>query len=1129
MKKTIKLFSLLLCVIMLFNVAIVSNAAESEPFELLRSEEIESLNGTAYYYRHIKTGAEVVYLDNGSEKREFSVGFKTPPADSKGANHVLEHSLLCGSEKYPTKNIMHYIQGGALAEVINAVTSDDCTYYLVKTPNETEYYNLLDVYMDGIFHPLLLTDENIFRQQGIRLEYVDGKVQYNGIVYNELRINSFDTLENSINFLSDKLYTGIYGDTAPAFSSGGSLEVIKQLTYADLLHVYNTYYIPSNSMTYLAGRQDIHKTLDILDSFFKDFEKQNVNISFKDTKQIPQDPIAEYNVTADTKTVDIGFMSSGVPMSADIREQYARDIIFNIIIEKMKACNSKNYVSGGNSGGISNVALLCSEIPAEKKDEILSAYHNILKDLDENGFDPDELDKEITDYIASKDLYMQGTDLDVFNGILYHGDPFCYMDRTVMSEYLTAHTEYFNAILKKYFTENPCSMIVVSGHGAAAADKLPDFTADELAQIKKATDEFDRWADEPDDPAVVASVPTLSLDEVKDAPEVTLPKKENVRGIDFYLTEKDGDYAGVFLPLNVMPEDLDTVSLVFFYLNDRLEDSGITGAYFSVLPMEDREGKIDPQFMLGISGADKDQTLKKVREFLKGDEIWDSAALSKYVKTAPEEILKNGYRDPYFLSYELKQSALSLGNRFYAQTVGSIQQGSPRYYRFLKSLDANDVSEPIEKMKSLTNKILGGIPAVEYIGSGGYDEFKAAVCELFGQNSASTDKELRLAPGYNSAVTITPLTDANHFMLAGDYDSKQYSGKLTVLGNVLTQNYILPTLRGKYGAYGAKISFYDNYMTASAAGLSDVDLFVEVLRGMGDYLRNINMTQKELDAVIIPAVKEFDQYYYADAEYGAQAAMYGKTAEYLAQTREEMLSVTVEDLRGYADFVDELAAQNHVYAVLGKDAADSARFAFAYRADADTLEVVPQFKKNPNGYISGKTDTEFAPDAPITRAETAAILSRLLADERGAVYESEFLDVSDTAWYSGAVRSLCEKNIMSGYDNHMFMPGKNITRAELAAVLSQFIFKGKDTLDKDYVDLSETDCYYTPMAKMINGGFITGYDDGTIRPAAAVTRAEAVAMINRMTGIKAADHINCPFSDVTAAHWAYSEIAAATK
>ena len=145
----------------------------------------------------------------------------------------------------------------------------------------------MDVYLNGIFHPLFLRDENIFKQQGIRLEYTDSGVQYNGVVYNELNLKKLDTTENSLSFIADKLYTELYGNTAPAFNSGGTVEAIKELTYEDLLRVYHTYYVPSNSITYLAGKQDIKRTLSVLDTFFSEFEKQDIEISFEDTKRIP--------------------------------------------------------------------------------------------------------------------------------------------------------------------------------------------------------------------------------------------------------------------------------------------------------------------------------------------------------------------------------------------------------------------------------------------------------------------------------------------------------------------------------------------------------------------------------------------------------------------------------------------------------------------------------------------------------------------------------------------------------------------------------------------------------------------------------------------------------------------------
>ncbi|MCH5187983.1 MAG: insulinase family protein, partial [Oscillospiraceae bacterium] len=151
--KHIKLLSALLAALMVINAGLNAAFASGSAFELIRTDKSDTLGGTIYYYRHKLTGAEVVYNDNNSDSLQFALGFKTPPIDSKGANHVLEHALFCGSEKYPTKNLMHYIQNGTSSLILNGITADDCTYYLIMTGNETEYFNMIDVYMNGIFHP----------------------------------------------------------------------------------------------------------------------------------------------------------------------------------------------------------------------------------------------------------------------------------------------------------------------------------------------------------------------------------------------------------------------------------------------------------------------------------------------------------------------------------------------------------------------------------------------------------------------------------------------------------------------------------------------------------------------------------------------------------------------------------------------------------------------------------------------------------------------------------------------------------------------------------------------------------------------------------------------------------------
>ena len=926
----------LLLVFLIACAALPAAGAEEGAYELVRTGESEALGGTVYYYRHRATGAEVVYCDSGAERMQFAIGFDTPPVDSKGANHVLEHALFCGSEKYPTKNIMYYLRNGSASFIYNGTTTDDFTYYYIITEHETEYFNMMDVFLNGIFHPLFLTDENIFRQQGIRVEYVDGEARYNGVVYNELRLKNLNTEENSVNFLADKLYKTIYGETAPAFNAGGELDAIKELTYEDLLRVYNTYYIPSNSMTYLAGDIDLDKTLDILDGFFSENTTAAPEIRFEDSKRTPEAPVLRYNIDEDTRTVDIGFMSSGVPASADAAERYARDILFEIIAKRMEAetgCGDA-FTSGGIAGGISNLALLLSEIPIDRVDEVLAAYDRVVRELGEDGIDEEDIDT----YLEEQRAYFFVSWENVFSGLLYHDDPLIYTEIDTICDFLKGNQEYFAGVLEKYFLENPCRVAVVSGNGIfSSEDSRADVSPEELEAIRRETEAFQAWSDAEDPQEVIDRIPFLTLDEIGDAPARVEPVLETRDGIPFYFTEKDGDDAHLFFPLDIADADLDCAQMAHDFLQNQMDAAGFD-FYTALLPMENAAtGEIDPRFLLSVSGKD----LENLMDFLRSDAAWDADALAEYIRTAPDQILSR-YYDPYSLSYELMNSAQSPGRRFAFQTSGTIDNGSPHYLHYLRELDPSESTEIAAKLRALVEAILDGKPTVEYVGSReGYEAFRDAACALFADAKERTSARFSLDEGCYSAATITKLADANHFMLAGTYGSDKYSGKLAVLGKVLTAKYIVPTMRGKYGAYGARVNFDRTGMVASVAGLADIDLAIDVWRGMGDSLRNMRLTQRELDAFIVSTVEDFDEWEYTASEYGAEFALEGRSPDESERIRREMLAYSVEDIVGYADFVDGLVNQLRVFAVLGRAAADGAEFEFAHYADAETLEITP--------------------------------------------------------------------------------------------------------------------------------------------------------------------------------------------
>ena len=261
------------------------------------------------------------------------------------------------------------------------------------------------------------------------------------------------------------------------------------------------------------------------------------------------------------------------------------------------------------------------------------------------------------------------------------------------------------------------------------------------------------------------------------------------------------------------------------------------------------ENKFDPQLIISMSSPDNEITelLEKVIEFLNNDSIWNQNDFEEYLKTAPDEILKNGYRDPFYLSYELMHSSQSAEKRLYSSTRGSIGQGSVPYYHFLKNTNLHNAPQILTRLKDMVqNIILNTAPTVEYAGGNGYNDFKTAVCEYFKDSKQAENSHINLPVGCYSAAAITNIEDSNHFMQAGYFSKNLYTGKMNVLAKVLTTKYILPTMRGKYGAYGAGVSFDDSGMVCSVASLTDIDLAIKIWDGMDDYLKSVSYTHLTL-------------------------------------------------------------------------------------------------------------------------------------------------------------------------------------------------------------------------------------------------------------------------------------------
>ena len=247
-----------------------------DAYELLSRETIPDVRAEGYLLRHKKTGARVAVLSNDDENKVFSIAFRTPPANSTGVAHIIEHTVLCGSRKFPLKDPFVELAKGSLNTFLNAMTYPDKTVYPVASCNDRDFQNLMDVYLDAVFYPNIYQNEKIFRQEGwhYHLEREEDPITYNGVVYNEMK-GAFSSPEE---VLGRTIMNALFPDSPYGVESGGDPQVIPELSYEEFLDFHRKYYHPSNSYLYLYGNMNVEEKLDWIDrEYLSRFEKARVD------------------------------------------------------------------------------------------------------------------------------------------------------------------------------------------------------------------------------------------------------------------------------------------------------------------------------------------------------------------------------------------------------------------------------------------------------------------------------------------------------------------------------------------------------------------------------------------------------------------------------------------------------------------------------------------------------------------------------------------------------------------------------------------------------------------------------------------------------------------------------------
>ncbi len=936
-------------------------------FAVRYCQPLPELRGTLYRMEYEKNGADLVYLDRPDDNKTFSIAFKTIPSDSTGVFHILEHSVLCGSEKYPVREPFVELLKSSLQTFLNAMTFPDKTMYPVASRNDQDFLNLVDVYMDAVLHPLSVTDPMGFRQEGwhYELEAPDGELTRNGVVYNEMKGAFVDPDE----VLSFELGRRLFPDNCYGFESGGHPEHIPELTYESYLANHARYYHPSNSYIFLDGQMDLDAVLAKLDSFLCEYDRIDPDADIPMQKPVhPEEGTAEYEIGPEDDGTDKVLVGEGWVYGAFNEQE--RGMACAVLTQALCGTNESPLkkavleaglcqdLSLGTYDGIQQnfMVMVARNTSLEKKDELIKTVYRVLEEQ-AKGLDHAELHailNQVEFANREKDFGRMPRGLvfaiNAMESWLYGGDPAQNLsfEETFASLRRRIDEGWFEKLLREVFLENGHTARVVLVPSKTLGQEARERDKAQLAAIKagwseaetqKVMDEFAalrRHQSEADTPEALASLPLLSLSDIPEK-AAKLP----------YAVERIGD-----TPL--LRQDVETGGITYLDLYFKVDD--MTVEELAQLPIAcsllgklatDRHGALEISSLIRekLGRFEVSVTVYETKDGRAVPMVAVGAAVLPERKKESVEILKEVLLDTQFddtsAIYNLlrqsrigrEQAIMSSGNTFAVMRAGAGLTGASAVFdtlmgvgqlRFLQGAEKTFEAEGAAlalKLRDLLRKVfVTGRVTLSLTGPMDRDYVAGALAILpegGAGKPAAYGPIARQAEGFSIPAAIGFTGCAGKLRTVG----KTYNGAMSVAAKLLSLDYLWNAVRVKGGAYGVNMSVsesggvsFSSYRDPNCAG--SLDIFA----GAGQVLREAAESGESLDKYIISTVGGLEPYMTPRQDKARAAAMYftGRTEADLQRQRAEILAAAPADLAAFADVLDALRAHAQTCVIGGQ-------------------------------------------------------------------------------------------------------------------------------------------------------------------------------------------------------------------
>ncbi|MCR4740105.1 MAG: insulinase family protein [Lachnospiraceae bacterium] len=944
-------------------------------YEIIKEKDVKDLNSRGMLLRHKKTGARIFLLSNDDDNKVFYIGFRTPPIDSTGLTHILEHSVLCGSKKYPVKDPFVELVKGSLNTFLNAMTYPDKTVYPIASCNDKDFNNLMGVYLDAVFYPNIYREEKIFRQEGwhYELDSKDGEIGINGVVYNEMK-GAFSSPESA---LEREIFNALFPDTAYGFESGGDPDHIPELSYEKFMEFHRSYYHPSNSYIYLYGDMDMAERLDYLDrEYLGAFDRRDINTEillqkpFNETRYVEK----EYGITTEESTNDKTYLSINYVLDTSLNKELyvAFDILETVLLASPGAPVTQALLDSGIGSDIQSTyesgvyqpyfSIIAENANLKDLERFKQIINDTLRNLVKNGIDKKALRAAVNtlefkyreaDYGGYPKGLFYG--LDSFDSWLYdETDPFMHIEANdtyaLMRERI--ETGYFEGLIEEYLLNNPHSAVVVLKPKKGLTAEKDEMLREKMAELKKSLSEDEiiklvedtralrEYQETEDSKEAMETIPLLKISDITKEAKPFQYKENKTSGIPVltheiftngvgYLTVlfdiKDvgtGDlkYVGMLKSvLGLMSTEHFTYNELF---NEIFEKSGgiipSTMTYFYA----DNSGRYTTAF--SFEAKVFENSLKfafdMIKEMIKTTKLEDEKRLKELTGIIKSRMQASMISSGHSLAAHRALSGIS------AAAAQSEHMSGVNFYRYIEKLDSSfdEIKEDlITGMRRVMNIIFRKENMfVDYTVTDPDHSDILKLTEEFADCLYKDPYEKGGDPltlfdektGYKTASKIQYVAKAGNFIRSG----LKYTGALRVMKVMLGYDYLWTNVRVKGGAYGCMSSFLRNgdcYFTSYRD--PNLKKTLEIYDKAPEYLEGFDADERDMTKYIIGAVSALDTPLTPSMAGKRAMSLYlaGEKYENLQRERDQVINCTKEDIRALAPYVRVITTGDHICVV----------------------------------------------------------------------------------------------------------------------------------------------------------------------------------------------------------------------